>query len=132
MTQEELAERASLSPTTIVRLENGEIRRPRPGTLEKLAEALRIDSSTLVWFWPEQPEPIQVGHVGRFSAVYQEDGDWWLGYVEELPGANSQERTLEECRESLKEAVELVLGANRELTRTEFEGKEVVREPLEV
>ncbi|MGH3086282.1 MAG: type II toxin-antitoxin system HicB family antitoxin, partial [Rubrobacteraceae bacterium] len=59
----------------------------------------------------------------EFHAVYEQDGDWWLGYVEELPGANSQERSLEECRESLREAVTLVLEANRELTRTEFEDR---------
>ncbi|MDP9475344.1 MAG: type II toxin-antitoxin system HicB family antitoxin [Actinomycetota bacterium] len=67
---------------------------------------------------------------GPFTAVYQRDGEWWLGYVEELPGANAQERTLEEARDSLREAVSDVLEANRELTRTEFEGLEVVREPL--
>jgi predicted RNase H-like HicB family nuclease len=47
---------------------------------------------------------------------FERDGDWWIGYVEELPGANTQGRTLPEARENLKEAVEMVVEANRELT----------------
>jgi len=47
-----------------------------------------------------------------------------------LPGANTQGRTLEEARENLKEAVQLIIEANRELTRRETEGKSVIREEL--
>jgi predicted RNase H-like HicB family nuclease len=65
-----------------------------------------------------------------FTAVFERDGDWWIGYVEELPGANTQGRTLDEVRTNLKEAVHLVLEANRELARRESEGREVVREEL--
>ncbi len=69
----------------------------------------------------------------KFTAVFERDeGDWWIGYVEELPGANTQGRTLEEARENLKEAVSLVLEANREIARRESEGRDVIREPLEV
>ncbi|WP_017719121.1 type II toxin-antitoxin system HicB family antitoxin [Kamptonema formosum] len=50
-----------------------------------------------------------------FTAVFEKVDDWYIGYVEELPGANVQERTLEEARESLGEAIELLLTANREL-----------------
>ncbi len=66
----------------------------------------------------------------KFTAVFEQDGDWWIGYVEELPGANTQGRTLEEARENLKEAVQLIIEANRELTRRESEGKSVIREEL--
>ena len=62
----------------------------------------------------------------NFTAVFEQDGDWWIGYVEELPGANTQGRTLEEARENLLEAVQLVLEANREVARREFEGKHVL------
>ena len=65
-----------------------------------------------------------------FTAVFEQDGDWWIGYVEELPGANTQGRTLEEARTNLKEAVRLVLEANRELARREVAGRDVVREAL--
>ena len=41
----------------------------------------------------------------EFTAMIQRDGDWWLGWVEEIPGANAQEKTKEEFIESLKEAV---------------------------
>ncbi len=67
-----------------------------------------------------------------FTAVFEQDGDWWIGYVEELPGANTQGRTLEEARSNLKEAVRLVLDANRELARREAVGRDVVRETLVV
>jgi len=68
----------------------------------------------------------------RFTAVFEQVGEWWIGYVEELPGANTQGRTLEEARENLKEAVRLIIEANRELARREAEGKNVIREELMV
>ena len=52
--------------------------------------------------------------VHTFTAVFEQDGPWWIGYVEELPGANTQGATLEEARESLKEAIQLILEENRE------------------
>ena len=68
----------------------------------------------------------------RFTAVFDQDGDWWIGYVEELPGANTQGRTLDEARENLKEAVALVLEAKRELAEKEIAGRSVVKEELVV
>jgi predicted RNase H-like HicB family nuclease len=70
--------------------------------------------------------------VSRFTAVFEQSGDWWLGYTEELPGANAQGRTLAEARENLKEAVQLVIEANRQLAREETKGKPVIREELPV
>ena len=52
-----------------------------------------------------------------FTAVFEQDGDWWVGYVEELPGANTQGATLDEARENLREAVGLIIEANREIGR---------------
>ena len=66
----------------------------------------------------------------RFTAVFEQDGDWWIGYVEELPGANTQGATLEEARENLKEAVQLIIEANRDLARLEEAGRDVIREEL--
>jgi len=66
----------------------------------------------------------------KFTAVFEQEGEWWIGYVEELPGANTQGRTLEEARENLKEAVQLILEANRELVRRQIGGKNVIREEL--
>jgi predicted RNase H-like HicB family nuclease len=70
--------------------------------------------------------------VNTFTAVFEQHGDWWMGYVAEIPGANTQGATLEEARENLKEAVQLVMEANRELARRETEGKTVIREELRV
>ena len=56
----------------------------------------------------------------------------YIAFVEELPGANTQAATLEEAREYLREAVELVLEANRILAEEDLEGKEVIREPFEL
>jgi predicted RNase H-like HicB family nuclease len=49
------------------------------------------------------------------TAVFQKVPEGYIGYVEELPGANTRGDTLEEAREHLTEAVALVLEANREL-----------------
>ena len=68
----------------------------------------------------------------KFTAIFEQDGEWWIGYVEELPGANTQGRTLEEARENLKEAIQLIIESNRELARKETEGKSVIREELTV
>ncbi len=136
MTQEHLARAASIAPTSVVRLENGEVERPRVSTLTKIADALEVEPQELTSFVTRDqdsvPEPVEAGGAGPFTAVYQREGEWWTGFVEELPGANAQGETLKEARESLREAVELVLEANRELTRREFEGGDVVREPLKV
>jgi predicted RNase H-like HicB family nuclease len=57
--------------------------------------------------------------VNRYTAVFEQDGDWWIGYAEELPGANTQGATLNEARANLQEAIRLVIEANRELARRE-------------
>ena len=66
----------------------------------------------------------------KFTAVFEQVGEWWIGYVEELPGANTQGRTLEETRDNLKEAVQLIIQANRELAQRETAGGQVIREEL--
>lgn len=67
-----------------------------------------------------------------FTAVFEKIGEWYIGYVEELPGANTQGRTLDDARENLREAVELILKSNRELAEKEFSGKDVIREEIRV
>ena len=56
----------------------------------------------------------------------------YIGFVEELPGANTQGATLEEVRANLQEAVALVLDANRTLAQEDALGPDVIREPLKV
>lgn len=66
----------------------------------------------------------------KLTAVYMKVSEGYIAFVEELPGANTQGDTLEEARNNLKEAVLLVLDANRELAEQSLEGTEVIREPL--
>lgn len=65
-----------------------------------------------------------------FTAVFQKVPEGYIGYVEELPGANTQGNTLDEARENLREAVELVLEANRQLAEEVINGEDVIREPF--
>jgi predicted RNase H-like HicB family nuclease len=66
----------------------------------------------------------------KLTAVYRKVPEGFIAFVEELPGANAQGETLDEARDSLAEAVELVLGANRQLSELSLKGKDVIREPL--
>lgn len=68
----------------------------------------------------------------QLTAVYIQVPEGYIGFVEELPGANTQGATLEEARENLREAVALVLEANRELAEKSLAGQPVLREPLEL
>ncbi|MEW6621422.1 MAG: type II toxin-antitoxin system HicB family antitoxin [bacterium] len=49
----------------------------------------------------------------EFTAIIERDGEWYIGYCPEIPGANGQGYTLEECRESLVEAITLILEDRR-------------------
>ena len=66
----------------------------------------------------------------KLTAVYMKVPEGYVGFVEELPGANTQGATLEEARANLEEAVTMVLDANRELSQKSLEGAEVIRETL--
>ncbi len=71
---------------------------------------------------------------GPFTAIFRpiEDG-WWLATYLEVPGAITQGETIEEARENLKDAIELMLEVMREDAERELEGKEgVIRKTLEV
>ncbi|MBI5701328.1 type II toxin-antitoxin system HicB family antitoxin [Candidatus Saganbacteria bacterium] len=70
--------------------------------------------------------------INNFTAVFETTEDWFLGYVEELPGANTQGKTLDDARENLKEAIALILESNRELAERDIVGKKVVKEEIGV
>lgn len=61
----------------------------------------------------------------EFTAIIKNDGDWWIGWIEEIPGANAQEKTREELIISLREATKDILELNRlaaiESAEEEFE-----------
>lgn len=67
------------------------------------------------------------------NAVFKKVPEGYIGYVEELPGANTQGATLEEARENLREAIQLVLEANRSLAREAESGDaDLIREPFKL
>ena len=67
----------------------------------------------------------------ELTAVFRPDPHGgYAAYVEEIPGANTQGETLEEARENLREAVALIIEANRALAAQDAVGTDVIREPL--
>ncbi len=66
----------------------------------------------------------------EFTAVFRAVPEGYIGFVEELPGANTQGATLDEARSNLAEAVRLVLEANRTMAEEQLRGQTVIREPL--
>ncbi len=67
----------------------------------------------------------------QFTAVYRREGDWIAAFVEEIPGVNTQGRTLAEARTNLRDALKMVLKANALLLRRR-PGRVVSREPIAV
>jgi predicted RNase H-like HicB family nuclease len=70
------------------------------------------------------------------TAVYEKvpisEGGGYVAYAEELPGAISEGNTLDEARENLRDAIELLLEANRELTGKRRPGKKIKREKIKI
>jgi predicted RNase H-like HicB family nuclease len=58
--------------------------------------------------------PYSYGMRNEFTAVIERDGDWYVAWSPEIPEANGQGRTIEECRENLSAAIQLVLEDRRE------------------
>ena len=69
--------------------------------------------------------------VGQFTAVYVRRGKWYIGYVEEIPGVNTQGRTLAETKRNLKDALVMVLEANRAIAHRNHD-RRVIEEPISV
>lgn len=66
------------------------------------------------------------------TAVYQKVAEGYIGFIEELPGANTQGFTIEETRTNLKEAALLVLQANRTLSEEQILSENVIKEKIEL
>jgi predicted RNase H-like HicB family nuclease len=81
--------------------------------------------------WSQALEPRKVIVMERYTAVFErgEDG-WWVASCLEMPEAITQGETIEEARENLKDAIQLLLGVRREDAEKELEGREVIRETL--
>jgi predicted RNase H-like HicB family nuclease len=68
----------------------------------------------------------------EFTAVFRQVPEGYVGFVEELPGANTQGATLEEARANLQEAVAMILEANRELAQQVNGTGPIIRETLRI
>ncbi|PIS34791.1 MAG: HicB family protein [Parcubacteria group bacterium CG08_land_8_20_14_0_20_43_9] len=68
----------------------------------------------------------------QFTAIYKKAGKWHLAWIEEVPGVNTQGKTLKEAKENLKEALLLVLETNRLLNKKEFAKGKIIRETLSI
>ena len=67
----------------------------------------------------------------KFTAVYRKVPEGYIGFVEELPGANTQGETLDEVRVNIREAIAMTLEANRLLSEESVaEIRDVIREPI--
>ncbi len=67
----------------------------------------------------------------KLTAVYKKCGKWYIGWIAEVPGANTQGKTLEETKENLRDALTLILETNKNLAR-ELAQNEIVRESISV
>lgn len=71
----------------------------------------------------------------EFTAIYKKEGKFYVGWIEEVPGVNTQGNSKKEVRENLKEALELILSINKSISRKNlgkiFE-REILRVPLSV
>ncbi|HEY8751140.1 MAG TPA: type II toxin-antitoxin system HicB family antitoxin [Tepidisphaeraceae bacterium] len=60
--------------------------------------------------------------MSTYNAIIQRDGEWWIGWVEEIPGVNSQGATREELLENLRSALEEAIEMNRADARAAAKG----------
>ncbi|MDO8490306.1 MAG: type II toxin-antitoxin system HicB family antitoxin [bacterium] len=65
----------------------------------------------------------------EFTAVIKKQGKWYLGWIEEVPGVNTQGKTLREVRENIKDALALIIDANKHYLASCTRGK-VIRESV--
>lgn len=64
----------------------------------------------------------------KLTAVFKKSSYGYIGYIEELPGANTQGETLKEAKENLTEAIQLTLEANRKMAEEELKGDDIIKE----
>lgn len=59
----------------------------------------------------------------QLTAVYEQDGDWVMAYLEEIPGVNTHGKTKDEARANLEDALTEFLAANRDMARRNISGR---------
>lgn len=68
--------------------------------------------------------------LNTYTAVIVKEGDMYVAYAEEVPGANTQGKTIDEAKENLKEAIELVIDANKQLAKKTLGRRKLLREKI--
>lgn len=68
----------------------------------------------------------------QFTAVYRKAGKWYLAWIEEIPGVNTQGKTLKETKANLEEALRLILEVNRTISSAENYGQKLIHENLAI
>jgi predicted RNase H-like HicB family nuclease len=66
----------------------------------------------------------------EYTAVIEKRDKWYIGYVEELPGVNTQGHTLKEVKENLHEALRMIIESNKELSAIKQENTSVIKEQI--
>jgi predicted RNase H-like HicB family nuclease len=61
--------------------------------------------------------------MSEYTAIVKQRGDWWIGWIEEVPGVNCQERTREELEQTLRVTLSEALEMNRAEARAAAEGE---------
>ena len=67
-----------------------------------------------------------------FTATYQKRGNWYVAWVEEIPGVNTQGRTLKEAKTNLRDALRSVLKANRDILKRDLKTPASKREHFSI
>jgi predicted RNase H-like HicB family nuclease len=92
-----------------------------PSTKTKSLDWVKINYTAIIY---------EVNMHLKLTKIFKKVPEGYVGFVQELPGANTQAETLEEARENLEEAIELVLESNRLLAEEQLQGQDVIREPI--
>jgi predicted RNase H-like HicB family nuclease len=93
-----------------------------PGSMEFMPIAKRIGSPV--------HNKMKEKFLNTYTGVFIKEGDMYIAYAEEIPGANTQGKTIEEARKNLKEAIELILKTNISLSRKNVNRRKLLREKI--
>ncbi|MBI2336323.1 MAG: type II toxin-antitoxin system HicB family antitoxin [Deltaproteobacteria bacterium] len=67
-----------------------------------------------------------------FTAIYEKVGKWYVACIEEVPGVNTQGKTLKEARRNLQEALKLILDTNQILAKSQLHDRHFIRETVKI
>ena len=125
LTLRELEHLSGVSKDAISEIERG-LRHPRSITLKKLADGLGVSVPVL-------QGTVSHGTIGAYTAIYEPgENGWVVASCPDVPGTITQGRTIEEARDNLKDAIRLMREVMREDAEKDLEGREILREVIEV